>query len=85
MGLVKLVVAGNRVIGAGILAPHAGEMIGTWALAIAQRTRLSALAGMIVPYPTRAEAAKRAAGSYYAAKLFAPRTRALLRLLNLLP
>lgn len=85
VGLVKLVVAGNRVIGAGILAPHAGEMIGTWALAIAQRTRLSALAGMIVPYPTRAEAAKRAAGSYYAAKLFAPRTRALLRLLNLLP
>jgi pyruvate/2-oxoglutarate dehydrogenase complex dihydrolipoamide dehydrogenase (E3) component len=25
-GLVKLVVAGNRVLGAGILAPHAGEM-----------------------------------------------------------
>ncbi|HXT81701.1 MAG TPA: FAD-dependent oxidoreductase [Acetobacteraceae bacterium] len=84
-GLVKLVVAGSRVVGAGILAPHAGEMIGTWTLAIAQRTRLSALARMIVPYPTRAEAAKRAAASHFAAKLFTPRTKALVRLLNLLP
>jgi pyruvate/2-oxoglutarate dehydrogenase complex dihydrolipoamide dehydrogenase (E3) component len=76
-GLVKLVVARGRVVGAGILAPGAGEMIGTWTLAIAERTRLSHLAGMIVPYPTRAEAAKRAAGSLYAAKLFAPRTKRL--------
>ena len=34
-GLVKLIVSGNRVIGAGILAPNAGEMIGPWSLAIA--------------------------------------------------
>ena len=66
-GLVKLIVSGNRVVGAGILAPHAGEMISQWTLAIAQRTKLSALAGMIVPYPTRSEAAKRAAGSFFAA------------------
>src|SRR4029079_9671416 len=44
LGLVKLVVARNRVIGAGILAPNAGEMIGLWGLAIAQRMKLSALA-----------------------------------------
>ena len=84
-GLVKLIVAGNRVIGAGILAPHAGEMIGQWTLAIAQRTKLSALAGMIVPYPTRAEAGKRAIGAHFAAKLFAPRTKALVRFLGWLP
>ncbi|HTI79012.1 MAG TPA: FAD-dependent oxidoreductase [Acetobacteraceae bacterium] len=84
-GLVKLVVTGRRVIGAGILAPNAGEMIGLWVLAIAQRTRLSALAGMIIPYPTRSEAAKRAAGAFFVAKLFAPRTRALIRLLTRLP
>jgi pyruvate/2-oxoglutarate dehydrogenase complex dihydrolipoamide dehydrogenase (E3) component len=84
-GLVKLVVTGNRVIGAGILAPNAGEMIGLWVLAIAQRTRLSTLAATIIPYPTRSEAAKRAAGAYFAAKLFAPRTRSLIRLLTRLP
>ena len=84
-GLVKLVVAGNRVIGAGILAPNAGEMIGLWALAIAQRVKLSALASLIIPYPTRAEAAKRAATSFFAPRLFAPRTKWMVRLLSWLP
>jgi len=84
-GLVKLVVAGNRVLGAGILAPHAGEMIGLWGLAIAQRTKLSALASLIVPYPTRAEAGKRAVVSLFAMRLFTPRTKMLLRLLARLP
>ena len=60
-GLVKLVVARGRVVGAGILAPTAGEMIGTWTLAIAERTRLSRLAGMIValPDPRRGRQARR--------------------------
>ncbi len=80
-GLVKLVVARNRVVGAGILAPNAGEMIGTWTLAIARRIRLDVLASLIVPYPTRAEAAKRAAGNFFAPRLFAPRTKALVRTL----
>ena len=84
-GLVKLVVARGHVLGAGILAPHAGEMIGTWTLAIARKIPLSALAGMIVPYPTRAEAAVRAAGSFYLDRLFAPRTRRLVAWLARLP
>ena len=70
VGLVKLVVSRNRVIGAGILAPHAGEMISQWTLAIGQRTKLSTLAGVIGPYPTRSEAAKRAAGSFFAPRCF---------------
>jgi pyruvate/2-oxoglutarate dehydrogenase complex dihydrolipoamide dehydrogenase (E3) component len=81
-GLVKLVVRGSRVVGAGILAPHAGEMIGQWTLAIARRIPLSALAGLIVPYPTRSEAGKRAAGSFYTARLFSDRTKALVRFLG---
>ncbi len=84
-GLVKLVVVRGHVLGAGILAPHAGEMIGTWTLAIARRVPLGALAGMIVPYPTRAEAAVRAAGSFYLERLFAPQTRRLAALLARLP
>ncbi len=84
-GLVKLIVAKGRVIGAGILAPNAGEMIGQWTLAIAARVKLSALAGLIVPYPTRSEAGKRAAGNYYAATLFSERTRRLVRFLGRLP
>jgi pyruvate/2-oxoglutarate dehydrogenase complex dihydrolipoamide dehydrogenase (E3) component len=85
VGLVKLIVSGNRVVGAGILAPHAGEMISQWSLAIAQRTKLSSLAGLIAPYPTLSEAAKRAAGSAFAATLFSARTKRLVRLLARLP
>ncbi len=85
-GLVKLVTTRRgRLLGAGILAPHAGEMIGMWTLAIAQRTSLSALAGLIVPYPTLAEAGKRAVGSFFMDRLFAPATRRLVRLLAWLP
>jgi pyruvate/2-oxoglutarate dehydrogenase complex dihydrolipoamide dehydrogenase (E3) component len=84
-GLVKLVVEKGRVIGAGIVAPHAGEMIGMWALAIVQRAKLRVLASLIVPYPTRTEAGKRAAAEYYAPRLFAARTKALVRLLARLP
>ncbi len=85
VGAVKLVVSRGRVLGAGILAPHAGEMIGAWTLAIARRTPLAVLAGLIVPYPTRAEAAKRAAGAFYEPRLFGARSRALVRALVRLP
>jgi pyruvate/2-oxoglutarate dehydrogenase complex dihydrolipoamide dehydrogenase (E3) component len=84
-GLVKLVVEKGQVIGAGILAPDAGEMITTWALAITHRVPLSALANLIVPYPTRSEAGKRAAASFYAPRLFSSRAKMLVRVLARLP
>ena len=84
-GLVKLVVAGRGVLGAGILAPHAGEMIGQWTLAIARRVPPAALVGLIAPYPTRAEAGKRALAGLFAPRLFAARTKMFVRLLFRLP
>lgn len=85
-GLVKLVARRDgRLLGAGILAPHAGEMIGTYTLAIARRLKLSDLAGMIVPYPTLAEIGKRAAGTYFTPKLFSRTTRWIVRQLSRLP
>lgn len=85
-GLVKLVAAPNgRLLGAGILAPHAGEMAGTFALMIARRMKLSALAGMVLPYPTLAEAAKRAAGEFYTPKLLSTFSKRLVGLLYRLP
>ena len=85
-GLAKIVATpGGKVLGAGFLAPHAGEMLGAWTLAIAQGIKLSALAGMIVPYPTRSEAGKRAAGSFFVPKLFAAGTKRLVGWLAKLP
>ena len=84
-GLVKLIVSKGRVVGAGILSPAAGDMIGQWTLAIAARVKIATLAGLIAPYPTRAEAGKRAAGSYFTARLFSDRTRWVVRALGRLP
>jgi pyruvate/2-oxoglutarate dehydrogenase complex dihydrolipoamide dehydrogenase (E3) component len=79
-GLVKAVVGkGGRILGASIVGAHAGELILPWVLAIRQKLKIGALADVIVPYPTLGEVSKRAAGSYYTPKLFAPRTRWLVR------
>lgn len=85
-GLVKLIVsAKGKLLGAGVVAPHAGEMAGTFGLMIGRKLPLSALAGLVLPYPTLAEGAKRAAGDYYVAKLLSPVTKRLIGLLRLLP
>jgi pyruvate/2-oxoglutarate dehydrogenase complex dihydrolipoamide dehydrogenase (E3) component len=85
-GLVRLVLdRRGRLIGAGITCPGAGEMIGLYALAIAQRTKLSALAGLVLPYPTRSQAGTRAAAAYFATRLFAAGPRRLAGLLKRLP
>ncbi len=84
-GLVKLVLAGGRLLGAGVVAPRAGEMAGIFGLMIGRKLPLSALAGMVLPYPTLAEAAKRAAGQYYAPKLLSPFTKQLIGWLKYLP
>lgn len=60
----------GRVLGATIVGAQAGELIGPWALAMAQRLRLGAVAGMIAPYPTLGEMNKRAAGAFYTPTLF---------------
>jgi len=81
-GLVKIMTRGNGLIaGASILGAGAGDLILPWALAISQKLKIGALANLIVPYPTRNEASKRAAGSYYTPTLFSPRTRRLVRFL----
>ena len=85
-GLVKLVVtAGGRLLGAGILAPRAGEMAGLYGLMIGRRLPLSALASLVLPYPTLSEGGKRAAGEFYTPKLLSPFTKRLIGLLKRLP
>ena len=86
VGELRLVVHRGRILGASLLAPHAGEIIHELALAISARVPLRHLAGMIHAYPTLAQIIKRAAGSHYAPSLFSARTRTLVKWLNrLLP
>ena len=66
IGMVRIVTtAKGRILGASIVGRGAGDQIATWALAIAQRLKIGAVANLVMPYPTRGEAGKRAAGSFY--------------------
>lgn len=69
-GLLKVMVVRGRPVGASIAGPQAGELIHLWALAIANRMKMAAIAGMVAPYPTMGEISKRAAGAYFSPKLF---------------
>lgn len=69
-GLIKVMIVRGRPIGVSIAGPQAGELIGLWALAIASRLKISAIAGMVLPYPTLSEVSKRSAGAYFSPKLF---------------
>lgn len=71
----------EQILGATIVARHAGEMISEITLAIVTKQGLSALSGVIHPYPTQAEAIKKAADAYRRT-LLTPRTQSLLKLLT---
>lgn len=82
-GFAKIIVGRRgRILGATIVGPGAGELIGLWALAIAQRLPLGAIAGLVLPYPTLSEISKRAAGSHFTPRLFGPTTRRLVGLIQ---
>jgi len=69
-GLIKVMVVKGRPVGASIVGAQAGELIGVWALAIANGLKMSQIAAMVAPYPTLGEINKRAAGAYFSARLF---------------
>ncbi len=70
-GMVKLLVrkGTGRLVGATVVAPHAGEMIGELTLALAGRLGLGTLANTILPYPTQAEAIKKGGDAYQRTRL----------------
>ena len=72
----------GRILGACIIAPHAGELITLWTLAISARIKISKIAEMIAPYPTYSEISKTVAGQWYKDSLFSNKTRGLVRLLQ---
>jgi pyruvate/2-oxoglutarate dehydrogenase complex dihydrolipoamide dehydrogenase (E3) component len=59
----------DRILGATIVASHAGEMIGEVALAITSGLGLAKIAAVVHPYPTQAEGIKAAANAYMRTKL----------------
>ena len=85
-GSMKIVLGHrDRILGASILAPAAGEMIGLWCLAIKRKLALRAIAELMLPYPTMSEIGKAAASQHYSKALFSRTTKRLVRVLQSLP
>jgi pyruvate/2-oxoglutarate dehydrogenase complex dihydrolipoamide dehydrogenase (E3) component len=59
----------DRILGATIVARHAGEMISELSLAMTAGLGLSAIGRTIHPYPTQAEAVKKLADAYNRTRL----------------
>lgn len=70
-GFVKLLVrkGSDRILGATIVAEHAGEMINELTLAMDTGLGLKNLAELIHPYPTHSEAIRKAANAYQRTRL----------------
>jgi pyruvate/2-oxoglutarate dehydrogenase complex dihydrolipoamide dehydrogenase (E3) component len=82
-GFAKVMVVKGKPVGATIVGPQAGDLIQIWALAIAGGLKMSAVAGMVAPYPTLGEINKRAASAYFSPKLFdSPVVKRVVRLVQ---
>lgn len=77
-GFVKVLVkrGSDTIVGATIVARHAGEMISEVTTAMVGKVGLKTLANVIHPYPTQAEAIRKAADAYQRGRL-TPRIKRL--------
>jgi pyruvate/2-oxoglutarate dehydrogenase complex dihydrolipoamide dehydrogenase (E3) component len=82
-GFVKILhkQGSDEILGATIVARHGGEMISEITTAIVNKIGLSQLSNVIHPYPTQAEAIKKAADAYRRT-LLTPTSKKLLGLLT---
>lgn len=82
-GAVKIVAKKNgTILGASVVGEGAGDLIQMVGLAMGNKLKIIAFTKFISPYPSRAEAVKRAASSWYAEAVFSPKTRKLAGLLS---
>jgi pyruvate/2-oxoglutarate dehydrogenase complex dihydrolipoamide dehydrogenase (E3) component len=82
-GFLKIIHKGgsDQILGATIVARHAGEMISEITTAIVGKCGLNTLSTVIHPYPTQAEAIKKAADAYRR-MLLTPNSQRILKLLS---
>ena len=81
-GFVRISVeeGSDRILGATIVASHAGELIGEISLAMSAGAGLGRIASAIHPYPTQAEAIRKLGDAYNRTRL-TPTARSFLQIL----
>ena len=70
-GFLRLIVqqGSDKILGATLVAAHAGDMLGELCLAVTHRIGLDQIASTIHPYPTQGEVLKKAADAWRRTKL----------------
>lgn len=77
-GAVKLIARKNGlIVGGSIVGEGAGDLIQMVGLAIGNKMKIVAFTKLISPYPSRGEAVKRAASSWYTDAIFSPKSKKL--------
>jgi pyruvate/2-oxoglutarate dehydrogenase complex dihydrolipoamide dehydrogenase (E3) component len=66
----------DEIVGASIVAEHAGDMISEITLAMTNKIGLGAIANTIHPYPTQAEAIRKVGDQYNRTRL-TPRVKSI--------
>jgi len=73
-GEVKIIATTKgKILGASIIGEAAGDILQIISVAMANNIKVRGLTKIISPYPTRAEAVKRAASSFYGDTIFGPK------------
>jgi pyruvate/2-oxoglutarate dehydrogenase complex dihydrolipoamide dehydrogenase (E3) component len=79
VGRIKVVTTRRgRILGATIVGPGAGELIGLWSLAISRRLTIAAIAGTLMPYPSYSEVGRKAAVNFFVPGLTGPLARRII-------
>lgn len=81
-GMARILIRKDRVIGASILAPHAGELIHELALAMRLQAKVREISELVHAYPSYAQLHRRTVNSRYAPLLQSRKVRWLTWLLQ---
>ena len=84
-GEAKLIIRKGKLIGASIVGEGAGDIVQIVGLAMSNGLKVRDLTNFISPYPTRAEAVKRAASAHFTETVFGPGAKRLVGLLQRIP
>ncbi len=82
IGVAKILTDKGRIVGAHIIAPHAGELIHELALAVQEKMKVSKITSLVHAYPSYSQLNKRLAGQYYSERFFSPLTKKIVAFLN---